>query len=149
MDWERLWVATRQTEWTSLALIPSDSGVDIKQVAESMVAAGREHGEKPVGLLNATGAQLTDVRQLMEKLKTMTTRGEWVVIGVDSIVDNPGVIPLVRAASAALLVVRLGESALAPARLAIDAVGRSRFLGSIVLNSRWAPQSRIVKVPSE
>jgi hypothetical protein len=147
VDWERLWVATRQDDWTSLAVIPSDTGVDIKQVAESMVAAGRLHGEKPVSLLNAIGAQLTDVRQLVDKLNATTARGEWVIVAVDPIADNPSVVPLVRAASAALLVVRLGESLLASAQDAIDTVGRSRFLGSVVLDRRRAPQGKIVPVP--
>ena len=148
VDWERLWVASRQEDWTSLAVIPSDTGVDIKRVAESMVAAGRQHGEKPVSLLNATGAELTDVRQLVDKLTAITARGEWVIVAVDPIADNPSVIPLVRAASAALLVVRLGESLLASAQAAIDAVGRSRFLGSVVLDRRRAPQGKIVPVPN-
>ena len=147
VDWERLWVATRQDNWTSLAVIPSDTGVDIKQVAESMVAAGRQHGEKPVSLLNATGAELNDVRQLVDKLNAITARGEWVIVAVDPIADNPSVVPLVRAASSALLVVRLGESLLASAQAAIDTVGRSRFLGSVVLDRRRAPQGKIVPVP--
>jgi len=144
VDWERLWVATRQDNWTSLAVIPSDTGVDIKQVAESMVAAGRQHGEKPVSLLNATGAELNDVRQLVDKLNAITARGEWVIVAVDPIADNPSVVPLVRAASAALLVVSLGESLLASAQAAIDTVGRSRFLGSVVLDRRRNPKGKIV-----
>jgi hypothetical protein len=147
VDWERLWVATRQDNWTSLAVIPSDTGVDIKQVAESMVAAGRQHGEKLVSLLNAIGAELNDVRQLVDKLNAITARGEWVIVAVDPIADNPSVVPLVRAASSALLVVRLGESLLASAQAAIDTVGRSRFLGSVVLDRRRAPQGKIVPVP--
>ena len=147
VDWQRLWVATRQKAWTSLAIIPSDIGVDIGQVADSLVAAGRLHGEKPVTLLKATGAQLNDVRQLIEKLNVMTARGEWVIVAVDPIEDNPSVIPLVRAASAALLVVRLGESLLASAHTAIDTVGRARFLGSVVLGRRRAPRGTIVQAP--
>jgi hypothetical protein len=147
VDWERLWVATRQSDWTSLALIPSDGGVDIKQVAESLAAAGRQHGEKPVTLLNAAGAQLIDVRQLVDKLNAMTARGECVIIGVDPIADNPSVVPLVRASSAALLVVRLGESLMASAETAIETVGRPRFLGSVVLDSRRAVGGKIVQLP--
>ena len=67
VDWQRLWVAARQHAWTSLAIIPSDGGVDITRVANSLIAAGRLHGEKTVSLLNATGAEMTDVRQLVDK----------------------------------------------------------------------------------
>jgi hypothetical protein len=146
VDWERLWIATRQNAWTSLVLIPSDGGVDITQVAQSLIAAGRQHGEKPLSLLNATGTQLNDVRPLIDKLTASTNRGEWVIIAVDPIADNPSVVQLVRAASAALLVVRLGESLLASAQAAIGAVGRARFLGSVVLDRRRVPQGKILPV---
>ena len=46
---------------------------------------------------------------------------------------NPAAIPIARATSAALLVVRVGESRLAAARSTIEAVGRERLLGSVVL----------------
>ena len=73
----------------------------------------------------------------------MTARGEWVIVAVDPIADHPSVVPLVRAASAALLVVRLGESSLASAQAAIDTVGRTRFLGSVVLSRRNLPEGNL------
>jgi hypothetical protein len=91
--------------------------------------------------LNATGAELNDVRQLVDKLNAITARGEWVIVAVDPIADNPSVVPLVRAASSALLVVRLGNPAGVRAS-AIDTVGRSRFLGSVVLDRRRALKAR-------
>ena len=147
VDWQRLWVTTRQQAWSSLAIIPCDREVDITKVAESLVAAGRLHGERPVSVLNATGAHLDDVRKLVDSLGAMTGRGEWVVIAVDPIADNPSVVPLVRAASAALLVVRLGGSLIASARSAIETVGRTRFLGSVVLSGRSTPDGAILQAP--
>jgi hypothetical protein len=77
-----------------------------------------------------------DVHQLINTLGAMTGRGDWVIVAVDAIAENPGSIRIVRATSAALLVVRLGESLLSAARNAIGVVGRERFLGSIVLGGR-------------
>lgn len=135
-DWQRLWLSTRQQAWSSLAIIPSDAGVDVGRVAETLVATGRLHGEKPVNLLDAKGVQLANMRQLLDTLGAMTGRGEWVIVPVDSIAENPSSVPIVQATSAALLVVRLGESLLASARSAIEVVGRAKFLGSIVLHER-------------
>ncbi len=135
-DWQRLWLSTRQQNWTSLALIPSDDGAEVARVAEALAATGRLYGERPVSLLNATGIQLTDVRERLDALHTMTGRGDWVIISVDPIAENPSAVPIVQAASAALLVVRLGESLLASARNAIEVVGRQRFIGSVVLHGR-------------
>jgi hypothetical protein len=143
IDWQRLWFATRQSAWSSLAIIPSEPGVDVVQIAESLVATGRLHGERAVSLLDATGVHLEGVHQVTDALSTMTARGEWVIVPVGPIAENPSAVPIVQATSAALLVVRLGESLLASARTAIETVGRERFLGSIVLDGRNAPGTPI------
>ncbi len=135
-DWERLWFATRQKAWSSLAIIPSDRGVSAGSVAESLVATGQMHGERPVKVLNAQGVQLAGVHQLMDTLAAMTGRGDWVIVPVDPIAENPNAVPIVQATSGALLVVNLGESLLTSARTAIEAVGREHFLGSIVVGGR-------------
>jgi hypothetical protein len=140
-DWQRLWFSTRQQAWTSLAIIPSDGSVDVGRMAETLVATGRLHGEKPVNLLDAKGVQLANMRQLLDALSAMTGRGEWVIVPVDPIAENPSSVPIVQATSAALLVVRLGESLLASARSAIEVVGRAKFLGSIVLDARGRQRS--------
>ena len=96
-DWQRLWLATRQQAWTSLAIIPSDGSVDVGQVAETLIATGRLHGEKPVNLLDAKGVQLAGMRQLLDTLSTMTARGDWVIVPVDPISENPSSVPIVQA----------------------------------------------------
>jgi hypothetical protein len=133
IDWQRLWLATREHQWTSLAIIPSDSGIDCRGVAESLITTGRIHGERPVSLLSGVGVQLAGVSQILDSISAMTEHGDWVVVPVDPIADNPSTVPIVQATSAALLVVRLGESLLGSAHATIKAVGRERFLGSIVL----------------
>jgi hypothetical protein len=135
-DWQRLWFSTRQRAWSSLAIIPSDVSVDVGPVAETLVAIGRRHGERPVSLLDAKGTRLGDVHRLIDALGTMTGRGDWVIVPVDAIAQNPSSVPIVQATSAALLVVRLGESLLTSARSAIEIAGRERFLGSIVLTAQ-------------
>jgi hypothetical protein len=147
-DWERLWFATRQKAWSSLAIIPSDRTVDAESIAKSLVATGRIHGERPVSLLNGRGVQLGGVHRLADTLGAMTARGEWVIVPVDPIADNPNAVPIVQAASAALLVVRLGESRLASSRTAIETIGRDRFLGSIVLGGREGSSSLHFALPA-
>jgi hypothetical protein len=133
-DWQRIWFSTRQQHWQSLALIPSDPGVDVLRVAESLVAVGRLHGERPVTLMNATNVQLENVQHSIESIAAMTARGEWVIVAVDPVVENPSSVAIVRHTSAAVLVLRLGSSLLVSARAAIDVIGRERFLGSVVLD---------------
>jgi hypothetical protein len=135
-DWQRLWFATRQKDWSSIAIIPSDASIDGHAIAESLASTGQVHGARAVTLLDARGVQLDTVHQFVDSLQAMTARGEWVIVPVDPVGDNPTAIPIVQATSGALLVVRLGESLLGAARTAVDTIGRDRFLGSIVVSGR-------------
>src|SRR6185436_4198366 len=110
------------------------------------VAVGRLHGERPVSLLNATHLPLESVQPRIESIGHMTTRGEWVIVAVDPVVANPGAVAIVRGTSAALLVVRLGESFLASARTTIDVVGRERFLGCVVLDGAGGQTSTVAPI---
>ena len=117
-----------------MALVPSHSGIDAVKVAEAFAETGRVQGERPVSVINATGVRLENVQEIIESIGTTSDRGEWVIVPVDAIAENPSAIAIVQAASAALLLIRLGESLIASAQNAVDAVGREKFLGSIVLD---------------
>ena len=73
------------------------------------------------------------MQPIVDSIAASIGRGEIVVIPVDPVADNPGAIAILRACSAAILVVRLGESQFTTAQNTIDIVDRERFLGSIVL----------------
>jgi hypothetical protein len=132
-DWQRIWLAARQKDWASLVLVPNDASVDVVRFAEMLAKTGRVHGERPVSVVNATGVQLGEVEATIEAITQTTNRGERVVVPVDPIGDHPAAIAILRASSAALLLVRIGESELATARATIDIVGRERLLGSVVV----------------
>jgi hypothetical protein len=133
-EWQRIWFAIRQHTWSSLALVPSHAGIDVVKIAQTLVATGRLQGERPVGLVDATGVQLANVQQVIAELNAAGERGEHAIVPLDAIHDNPSTIAIAQAASIALLVVRLGESLLGPAQTTLDVVGRSRFIGSIVVD---------------
>lgn len=133
-DWQRIWFSTRQQNWQSLAIIPSDPEVNVVPIAEALVEIGRLHGERPVTFLNATNVKLENVHHSIESIAAMSGRGDWVIVAVDPVVENPSSVAIVRATSASLLVVRLGASFLASAQAAIEIIGRDRFLGSVILD---------------
>ena len=133
-QWQRIWFSLRQHSWTSVALVPSHAGIDVVKVAEMLVATGRMQGERPVDLVNATGMELGHVQDLIESLTAVADRGASAIVPVDPILDNPSAIAVVQASSIALLVVRLGESLIGTAQSSLDLVGRTRFIGSIVVD---------------
>ena len=136
-DWQTLWFATRRTAWSSLAIIPSDVGVDASAIAVQLAATGQLHGERPVSLMNAQGIGLGDIQPFIDRLRELTGRGERVLVVLDPLPHNPGGLPIARAASHALLVVRLGWSLMGSARSAIEALGRERLLGSVVVEGAF------------
>ncbi len=138
-EWQRIWFAVRSQAWTSLALIPGNAGIDAARIAESLAAMGRVHGERPVTLINATGVEIANVQAVIDAMGASVSRGDRVIVAVGAIDEQPSTVPIAQAASAALLIVRLGESMLDSAQGALLAVGRDRFLGSVVLDG----QSRV------
>ena len=142
---QQIWFSTRQQNWQSLALIPTDAGIDVLGLAEALVAVGRLHEERPVNVLNATHLSPESVHYSIESIVKRTARGEWVIVAVDPVVD-PGSVAIARATSAALLVVRLGGSFLATAQTTIDLVGRERFLGRVVFHPTVGAQSSTLPI---
>lgn len=133
-EWQRIWFAVRSQAWTSLALVPSNPGIDAARIAESLAAMGRVHGERPVTLINAMGVEIANVQAVTDAIAASVGRGDRVIVAVGPVTDQPSSVAIAQAASAALLVVRLGESHLDAAQGALLAVGRDRFLGSVVLD---------------
>jgi hypothetical protein len=131
-DWQRLWFSLTRP-WTSLAVVPADPETPAWTVAEGLLAVGRRSGKRAVHLLNATDARLEDIESVIEAVNAMTHRGDLVLVAVNPIASHPASLPIIRATSAALLVVRLADSHLADARNTVRAIGQDRVLGSVVL----------------
>jgi hypothetical protein len=132
-DWQRIWFSARHRDWNSLALVPSDSTVDVNRMADMLATTGRLHGERPVSVVNATGVQLEAVQHIVDSIAKIINHGERVIVPVDPVADNPAAIAILRACSAALLVVSLGQSLLAAAETTIEIVDRDKFIGGVVL----------------
>jgi hypothetical protein len=135
-SWQRIWFSARHREWSSLALVPSDASVDIDRMAEMLTTTGRLQGERPVSLVKATGVRLEGVQPIVDSIAALIARGENVIVPVDPVADNPAAIAILRACSAAVLVVCLGESQLAAAQNTIEIVDRERFVGTVVMQQR-------------
>jgi hypothetical protein len=133
-EWQRIWFSIRQLRWTSLALVPTHSSIDVAKVAEGFAETGRVQGERHVSVIDGTQVQLENVQHVIASVEAAVARGDWVIVPVDDIADNPSTIALVQGLSAALLLVRLGESLIAPSQNAIEAVGRDKLIGSVVVD---------------
>jgi hypothetical protein len=147
-DWQRIWFSARHRDWSSLALVPSDNTVDVNRVADMLTMTGRLHAERPVSIVNATGVRLEAVQQIVDSITALTSHGERVIVPVDPVADNPSAIAILRACSAAVLVVRLGQSLLTTAETTIEIVDREKFLGGVVLEQDMSKKPAAAVVPA-
>ena len=65
--------------------------------------------------------------------QTLIRRDGPVIIAIDSVIQNPLVLPVALAADAVLLCVKLGQTDLADARHSIALIGHDRLIGTAVL----------------
>lgn len=131
--WQRLWFSTLQSSWSSLAIVPANSGIDTKAIAESLAAAGRRHAARGVQIVNGVGATASDVEGLAGSAAAAVGRGDLVLMPVEAVDENSAAIPLIRACSAVLLAVRIGESRVASAKAVVETTGGVNVVGSIVI----------------
>lgn len=135
-DWQNLWFSLQRTPWAALAVVPADSGLDVREVAEAIVELGHMSGAASLRYLNATGAGFAESQDMVEGITASTRRGYPVVVACDAIEDNPATLALAKAAKHVVMVVRLGQSRIAAARKTIDAVGREHVLAAVTLRPR-------------
>src|SRR3954454_12028268 len=88
-EWQRIWFSTRQQQWTSLALVPAAAGIHVGSAAAMLAATGCLHGERQVAVVDATGVQLGDVQHVIDSIVATAARGDWAIVPVDPIEENP------------------------------------------------------------
>jgi hypothetical protein len=132
-DWHGLWFSTVRQGFKSIAIVPVDWDLAPERLAQALADAGRLQGVTSVRRINAVKAQPTDVRGVTESIRELTHRGTSLVVAVDPVVHSPAALPIACATDAFILVVRIGESSVASVRQTINAIGRHRLVGSIVI----------------
>ena len=135
-DWQHLWFSLQSTPWSALAILPADSGINVRGIAAALVDVGQKSGAADLMLVNGIGVPFGDVQNLVDVIETNKRRGMHIIVACDHLEDSPATLALTRAASGAVLVVRLGQSRFASARKAIEAVGRERVIASVTLKPR-------------
>lgn len=71
--------------------------------------------------------QLADVASQLERAPIT------IVVALRSIFENPTVVPVARAVDAAVLCVQIGVTKISDSRKTVEAIGRDRFLGTIII----------------
>lgn len=129
-DAQEIWFALQQRRWSSLALVPADASCDVSALAGALAEIGaRQRGRQPL-LLSGEALDLVSAAALAAR---MAAGGEPVLVALDALQSFPAGMAVARAADAAVLCVKRGESRMADARRIVERVGRDRFIGYVVL----------------
>ena len=132
-EWQRFWIRLQQTAWSTLAVVPADSGVDVHAVVKDLVEAGRQSGSRTVSSLDAAGVPAARALDIIRSFDVTSRSAQQVIVACDALADNPATLAIARAVSGVLLVARLGESRLSAAKASVDAIGRERVIAGITL----------------
>jgi hypothetical protein len=131
---QNLWFALAARSWSALAVVPAPGVSSAAKMATGLFRIGRRTTvDRPVALVDATGASLDQVARLADELSTRVARGERVLVAVDRLDENPAALALASRCDAAVLCVAIGKSDVKTARAAVERCGRTRFLGTAVL----------------
>jgi len=131
-DIQRLWSSVCRKDWGSIVLVPASPGTSAKAIAQGMLQIGELFRPRPK-VFDTEGAGIPDGPRLAAEMKEYASGGGTAIAAVDPVVSSLAGIPVVLAADAAVLVVRLGEADLGNALSTIEIVGRDRILGCVAV----------------
>jgi hypothetical protein len=130
---QKLWFATQKQEWSSLVVVPAAPGFSIIPLAKALARAGETYLEHSVRLILGEGTDLNSASRIIIEMTNQVSQGNYVIVAVDSIIQNAAGIPIVLAADACLLGIQLGKSRFAQANRTVEMIGASRFVGAVTL----------------
>lgn len=154
-DLQELWFATRRRPWTSLCVVPAAPGMSVVPIARALAEVGQLVSRDPVRVIDAEGMDLAQIADIVLEMSTAGSSvwtsiprqgrrdvpsaardGTPLVLAIDSVVENPLVLPIPLAADVVLLCAELGASDLAAARHTVELIGRDRIVGIVLVKRR-------------
>ncbi|HRG97670.1 MAG TPA: hypothetical protein PLR99_15550 [Polyangiaceae bacterium] len=135
--WQRLWLRCHQSDWQSLALVGSSARDPdaMLEIAQGLARIGKELGQE-LAVFDARKIGLVDMDGTLQQVKALTQKGKRCLVVLNMVSENATTVPMVQSLDAALIGVFIGETSVVAASRTIDEAGRSKFLGSIVLQQR-------------
>jgi hypothetical protein len=126
-----LWFSLTRRDWSTLVLVPGHKAGSALPFAAALAEAGSAIRRKPVELFSAEGKDLIPTtdwifpRQPGDQFQR--------IIALDPVGLNPMGIPVAQGAQVVLVVVDRGEADLSTVRRTVEAIGRAKVTGSVLL----------------
>jgi hypothetical protein len=130
---QHLWLGLQQKQWRSLAVVSASKGVATLAAANSLAKIAWWYTGEPTCVFDMRDLSLRLLEHQLRDMASQLHGGERVFIALRSTSENPTAVPLAQAADAAVLCIELGKTDMKGAQRTLDAVGRSKFLGTILV----------------
>jgi hypothetical protein len=135
--WQRLWLRCQQHDWQSLALVGSSrrDPDGMLEIANGMARLAAELGQELI-VIDGREMGLKDIPRVQEQVRNLTNRGKRCLVVLRLVSENATTVPLAQNLDAALLGVFIGETTTVAATRSIEEVGRTKFIGTVVLTQK-------------
>jgi hypothetical protein len=133
---QRLWLGIERREWRSLAVLGASSSVETIHLAELIAQLAWRYRGQPSGVCDLRDLSMRLIDYQVQEMRDQVDGGMRLVVSLRSIFENPTATPIARQTDAVLICVALGETDFKAAEETINAVGRERVIGSIILRPR-------------
>jgi hypothetical protein len=130
---QRCCVDVLRGEWSVLALVAAGPGLPARAVASALVETARSYRLRPVRIVNGAGVPAQQLAPLLDELAATRGGDTRTVVTLGDPGAEPACAPLLVAADAALLLVRLGASEMRSVEEAVALAGRERVVGCLVV----------------
>ncbi len=135
---QHLWLATQRRAWRSLAVVSASAGLPTMDSANMLAKMAWRYSGEPTSVFDLRDVSLRLVEHQLREIQVQVGAGDRVFIALRSVTENPAAVPIARAADALILCVALGQTDMKSAQRTLDAIGRERFLGSILVDAETA-----------
>lgn len=130
-QWTLVWFSLIEHPWTSLVIVPADASSSAIPVARALSDIGNTYEDQDVQLIEAERLPPAITRHVISTMTKRAEAGARTIVAVSSPLVDYNAIPIARAADACILIVRVGDSAIADAKKTVNMIGRACFLGSL------------------
>lgn len=136
---QSLWLSLQQRKWRSLALVSATRGTGTLAAANDLAKIAWWYTGQPTAVFDMRDLSLRLLDHQLRDMASQVEGAERVFIALRSTDENPTAVPLARAADACVLCVQLGKTEARSALKTLEAIGRHRFIGTILVNVTGEP----------
>jgi hypothetical protein len=139
---QKLWLGVEKKEWRSLAVVGAGGHVDTLGIAEVFAQLAWRYRGQPSTVCDLRDLSMRLVDYQVQEMRSQVESGMRLVIALRSIFENPTSAAIAQQADATVLCIALGETGLRGAEETIEAIGRERVVGSVLLRARGQNRDR-------